>query len=74
VKVQHVIGALAHKETPLLGTNHLKTKDGKPGFDIEWFHEDPTENPAAKMVHYSHGTSSTSVFMDNLPDVSVFVV
>ncbi|KAF8602571.1 putative beta-glucosidase precursor [Ceratobasidium sp. AG-I] len=70
VKVQHVIGALAHKETPLLGTSHLKTKDGKPGFDIEWFHEDPIKNPTAKRVHYSHGTNSTSVFMDNLPEVS----
>ncbi|KDN34971.1 hypothetical protein RSAG8_11977, partial [Rhizoctonia solani AG-8 WAC10335] len=45
VKVEHVIGARSHKLIPLLGVKQLKTKEGKPGFDIEWFHQDPVKNP-----------------------------
>ncbi|CAE6529879.1 unnamed protein product [Rhizoctonia solani] len=48
VKVRFAAGALAHKEAPLLGSKHLQTKDGKPGMDIEWFHEDPLNNPDTK--------------------------
>ncbi|KAH7343148.1 putative beta-glucosidase precursor [Rhizoctonia solani] len=68
VKVQHVIGALSHKLVPLLGVKQLKTKEGKPGFDIEWFHQDPVKNPKAERVHYTHGTHSSMWFIDNLPE------
>ncbi|KAJ1309318.1 hypothetical protein OPQ81_004979 [Rhizoctonia solani] len=68
VKVQHVIGARSHKLVPLLGLKQLKTKEGKPGFDIEWFHQDPVENPNADRVHYIHGTHSSMWFVDNLPE------
>ncbi|CAE6497151.1 unnamed protein product [Rhizoctonia solani] len=68
VKVQHVIGARSHKLVPLLGVKQLKTKEGKPGFDIEWFHEDPVKNPEAGRVHYTHGTHSSMWFIDNLPE------
>ncbi|CAE6442162.1 unnamed protein product [Rhizoctonia solani] len=68
VKVQHVIGARSHKLVPLLGTKQLKTKEGKPGFDIEWFHQDPVKNPNAERVHYTHGTHSSMWFIDNLPE------
>ncbi|CAE6529872.1 unnamed protein product [Rhizoctonia solani] len=68
VKVQHVIGARSHKLVPLLGVKQLKTKEGKPGFDIEWFHQDPVKNPNAKRMHYTHGTHSSMWFIDNLPD------
>ncbi|KAL5637442.1 hypothetical protein ACGC1H_004013 [Rhizoctonia solani] len=67
VEVQHTIGAHAHKEAPLLGVKHLKTKAGEPGYDIEWFNEDPVQNPDAKRVHYTHGTTSFAFFNDNLP-------
>jgi len=66
-KVLHAIGAHAHKEAPLLGEKNLKTKDGKPGFDIEWFNEDPLEHPGTKRVHYTKGTTSFAFFNDNLP-------
>ncbi|KAF8691106.1 glycosyl hydrolase 3 family, partial [Rhizoctonia solani] len=68
VKVHHVIGALSHKLAPLLGTKQLRTKEGKPGFDIEWFHEDPLKNINAERVHYTHGTHSSMWFIDNLPE------
>ncbi|KAF8748550.1 glycosyl hydrolase 3 family [Rhizoctonia solani] len=68
VKVHHVIGALSHKLAPLLGTKQLRTKEGKPGFDIEWFHEDPVKNINAERVHYTHGTHSSMWFIDNLPE------
>ncbi|CUA68916.1 beta-glucosidase [Rhizoctonia solani] len=68
VKLEHVIGALSHKLVPLLGVKQLITKEGNPGFDIEWFHEDPTKNPDAERVHYTHGTHSSMWFIDNLPD------
>ncbi|KAG8712328.1 hypothetical protein FRC11_000440 [Ceratobasidium sp. 423] len=68
VKVQHVIGARSHKLVPLLGVKQLKTKEGKPGFDIEWFHQDPVKNPNAERVHYTHGTHSSMWFIDNLPE------
>ncbi|KAG9101846.1 hypothetical protein FRC06_002549 [Ceratobasidium sp. 370] len=68
VKLQHVAGVLAHKETPLLGHKQLRTRHGKPGFDIDWFHEDPLKNPKAERVHHSIGTNSTCWFVDNLPD------
>ncbi|KAH7325525.1 family 3 glycoside hydrolase [Rhizoctonia solani] len=67
VEVQHTIGAHAHKEAPLLGVKHLKTKAGEPGYDIEWFNEDPVQNPNAKRVHYTRGTTSFAFFNDNLP-------
>ncbi|KAG8738833.1 hypothetical protein FRC10_006444 [Ceratobasidium sp. 414] len=67
-RVQHVSGVLAHKETPLLGHKHLKTRDGKPGFDIDWFHEDPLKNPQAERVHHTIGTNSACWFVDNLPE------
>ncbi|CAE6455954.1 unnamed protein product, partial [Rhizoctonia solani] len=68
VEVRFAPGALAHKEAPLLGVKQLKTKDGKPGMDIEWFHEDPLKNPNATRVHYTHGTTSNCAFIDNLPE------
>ncbi|CEL63926.1 beta-glucosidase [Rhizoctonia solani AG-1 IB] len=68
VKIQHVIGARSHKLVPLLGTKQLKTKEGRPGFDIEWFHQDPVKNPNAERVHYTHGTHSSMWFIDNLPE------
>ncbi|CAE6497140.1 unnamed protein product [Rhizoctonia solani] len=68
VEVQFAPGALAHKEAPLLGVKQLKTKDGKPGMDIEWFHEDPLKNLNATRVHYTHGTTSNCAFIDNLPE------
>lgn len=73
VEVQHTIGAHAHKEAPLLGDKHLKTKAGEPGYDIEWFNQDPLKNPGTKRVHYTRGTSSFAFFNDNLPgeDVSL---
>ncbi|KAG9081555.1 hypothetical protein FS749_007576 [Ceratobasidium sp. UAMH 11750] len=52
-KFQHVAGVLAHKETPLLG--QLRTRDGKPGFDIDWFHGDPLEKPKAERAHHTIG-------------------
>lgn len=67
VEVHHAIGAHAHKESPLLLDKHLKTKDGQPGFDIEWFNEDPLQVPTTKRVHYIRGTSSFAFFNDNLP-------
>ncbi|CAE7230745.1 unnamed protein product [Rhizoctonia solani] len=67
VEVQHTIGAHAHKEAPLLGVKQLKTKAGEPGYDIEWFNEDPLQNPDAKRVHYTRGTTSFAFFNDNLP-------
>ncbi|CAE6432184.1 unnamed protein product [Rhizoctonia solani] len=67
VEVQYTLGAHAHKEAPLLGVKHLKTKSGEPGYDIEWFNEDPVQNPGAKKVHHSHGTTSFAFFNDNLP-------
>ncbi|KAG9094123.1 hypothetical protein FS749_013076 [Ceratobasidium sp. UAMH 11750] len=66
-QVHHVIGSHAHKEAPLLLDKHLKTKDGQPGFDIDWFNEDPLQVPGTKRVHYTRGTSSFSFFNDNLP-------
>ncbi|CAE6450341.1 unnamed protein product [Rhizoctonia solani] len=68
VKVEHVIGARSHKLIPLLGVKQLKTKEGKPGFDIEWFHQDPVKNPNTERVHYTHGTHSSMWFIDNLPE------
>ncbi|CAE6504361.1 unnamed protein product [Rhizoctonia solani] len=68
VKVEHVIGARSHKLVPLLGVKQLKTKEGKPGFDIEWFHQDPVKNSNAESVHYTHGTHSSMWFIDNLPE------
>ncbi|CAE7214859.1 unnamed protein product [Rhizoctonia solani] len=68
VTVEHVIGARSHKLVPLLGVKQLKTKEGKPGFDIEWFHQDPVKNPKAERVHYTHGTHSSMWFIDNLPE------
>ncbi|KAF8737855.1 glycosyl hydrolase 3 family, partial [Rhizoctonia solani] len=67
VEVQYTLGAHAHKEAPLLGAKHLKTKAGEPGYDIEWFNEDPVQNPDAKRVHYNRGTTSFAFFNDNLP-------
>ncbi|KAG8717130.1 hypothetical protein FRC09_014708 [Ceratobasidium sp. 395] len=66
-KVHHAIGSHAHKEAPLLLDKHLKTKSGEPGFDIEWFNEDPLQVPGTKRIHYTRGTSSFSFFNDNLP-------
>jgi beta-glucosidase len=71
VEVQHTIGAHAHKEAPLLGDKHLRTKAGEPGYDIEWFNEDPVKNPEAKRVHYNRGTTSFAFFNDNLPGEDV---
>ncbi|CAE6526051.1 unnamed protein product [Rhizoctonia solani] len=67
VEVKYTLGAHAHKEAPLLGVKHLKTKAGEPGYDIEWFNEDPVQNPNAKRVHYTCGTTSFAFFNDNLP-------
>ncbi|CAE6495932.1 unnamed protein product [Rhizoctonia solani] len=67
VEVKYTLGAHAHKEAPLLGVKHLKTKAGEPGYDIEWFNEDPVQNPDAKRVHYNRGTTSFAFFNDNLP-------
>lgn len=67
VEVQYTLGAHAHKEAPLLSDKHLKTKSGEPGYDIEWFNEDPLKNPGAKRVHYTKGTTSFAFFNDNLP-------
>ncbi|KAG9126937.1 hypothetical protein FRC07_001313 [Ceratobasidium sp. 392] len=66
-KVHYAIGSHAHKEAPLLLEKHLKTKNGEPGFDIEWFNEDPLQVPGTKRIHYTRGTSSFSFFNDNLP-------
>ncbi|CAE6475372.1 unnamed protein product [Rhizoctonia solani] len=68
IKVEHVIGARSHKVVPLFGVKQLKTKEGKPGFDIEWFHQDPVKNSNAERVHYTHGTHSSMWFIDNLPE------
>ncbi|KAH7343147.1 glycoside hydrolase family 3 C-terminal domain-containing protein [Rhizoctonia solani] len=67
VEVRFAAGALAHKEASLLGVKQLKTKGGKPGMDIEWFHENPLKNSNTKKVHYTHGTTSSCAFIDNLP-------
>ncbi|CAE6481260.1 unnamed protein product [Rhizoctonia solani] len=67
VEVQYTLGSHAHKEAPLLGIKHLKTKAGEPGYDIEWFNKDPVQNPDAKTVHYNCGTTSFAFFNDNLP-------
>jgi len=55
----------------LLSDKHLKTKAGEPGFDIEWFNEDPLVNPKAERVHYTKGTSSFAFFNDNIPGEDV---
>lgn len=71
VEVQYTLGAHAYKEAPLLGVKQLKTKTGEPGYDIEWFNEDPVQNPSAKRVHYTRGTTSFAFFNDNLPGEDV---
>lgn len=73
-KVHHVIGAHAHKASPLLGEKQLKTKDGRPGFNIEWFREDPVKNPNTKAIHFMHATHSWMWFVDNIPEVRKYTL
>ncbi|KAH6679997.1 glycoside hydrolase superfamily [Plectosphaerella plurivora] len=66
-RVKTAIGCYSHLSTPLLTENVSVPGKAGASYELFWYGEDPTANPAPEPIHTTTTTEAQIYFADNVP-------